>query len=200
MKKIRLVDLLRAGAVTLGLCVVSSQATAAVVCTGTGTVASSCSGVDIGGTLYDVTWQLPTYLNDAGYPDFGPALTVTSSAVANPLVTEINTALNTGLFTSIQYTLADGSTTSTNACSVSCYQIPYRIDATFVSSYEGRFDSISTNQWINNGFQGYVFATQNSRPVAVFTPSAIPVPAALPLFLSGLALVGWVGRRRQQRS
>jgi len=32
------------------------------------------------------------------------------------------------------------------------------------------------------------------------TPVTVPVPAAAPLFLGGLSLVGWAGRRRRQKA
>jgi hypothetical protein len=200
MKKIRAVDLIKAGAMTLGLCVLSSQATASVVCIGTSTVASSCSGVVIGGTLYDVTWQLPTYTNAAGYPDFGPALTAASSGEADSVVTQINQGLTDKGFTNFEYAI-NGGTSTTPVCSGGaepCYYVPYFLDtststlAEQVRASEGRYTS---SAWANRVYWRS-FTDMNAHPVAVF--SAVPVPAALTLFLSGMGVVGWLGGRHRR--
>jgi hypothetical protein len=194
MKKFRLMDLINAAALTLGLCVISMQVSAAVVCVGTGAVATSCSGVVVNSTTYDVTWLLPNYPTGPA-PIFSG---VNASADASAVADAINTGLNAGLFTNIEYDTGSG-TSSALACTEACYYVPYRINPTNVSTWENRYLTTPTPGWVTSSNPSYAFATQNTRPVTVFTPAAaVPVPAALPLFLSGIALVGWVGRRRSQ--
>jgi hypothetical protein len=198
MKKFCLMDLINAAALTLGLCVISSQATAAVVCVGTGAVASSCSGVVVNSTTYDVSWALPNYPTGPT-PIFSGG---TASADASTVADAINAGLNAGFFTNIEYDTGSG-TSSAFACTEACYYVPYRINATNVSTWESRYLGNPNNTWYRDpttsGNLHYPFAVQNLRPVAVFTPTAVvPVPAALPLLLSGITLVGWVGRRRRQ--
>lgn len=211
MHKSRLMDLISAAALTLGLCVVSTQATAAVVCVGTGSVATSCSGVEYNGTTYDVTWALPNY--PTGPIPLFTQIPLTDKSDAASTADAINTALNTGLFTNIEYATGVSTSSTTPVCTESvsndtpCYYVPYRINATNVSTWESRYVG-TTPTWFRDttdlgggviaGNKTYPFATQNLRPVTVFTPSAVPVPAALPLFLSGMALVGWMGRRHRQ--
>ena len=71
-----------------------------------------------------------------------------------------------------------------------------------MNGWESRYLTTPSAGWVTDPLSsqtGYTFASQNARPVAVFTPAAVvPVPAALPLFLSGFALVGWIGRRRRR--
>lgn len=195
MKKTCLLDLITAAALTLGLFVISLQASAAVVCVGTGAVATSCGGVVINSTTYNVTWALPNYTS-AGTTIFN-AVSADAAAAADT----INMALNTGLFTNIEYDTGTG-TSSAFACSEACYYVPYRINDTNVDTWESRYLGNPDNTWYrdptNLGNLHYAFDIQNLRPVTVFTPAAVPVPAALPLFLSGTVLVGWLGRRRRQ--
>jgi len=197
IKKSRLMELINAAALALGLCVISSHVSAAVVCVGTGTIATSCSGVVVNATTYDVTWVLPNYPTSPT-PIFSGG---TASSAAAATADAIDAGLNAGGFTNIQYDTGSG-TSSAFACTDACYYVPYRIDATDVSTWESRFLAATTNIWFrdpsSSGNLYYNFAEQNTRPVAVFTPAAVPVPAALSLFLSGMALVGWVGRRRRQ--
>ena len=56
MNKFRLMDLINAAALTLGLCMITAQASADVVCVGSGAIATSCSGVVYNATTYNVTW------------------------------------------------------------------------------------------------------------------------------------------------
>jgi hypothetical protein len=200
MHKSRLMDLISAAALTLGLCVVSTQATAAVVCVGTDSVATSCSGVVIGSTTYNVEWVLPNYLGDGGYPSGGPALTATTSGEAASAVTQINQGLTDYAFTNFEYAI-NGGTSNTPACSsnlVSCYYVPYFLDtatstiADQVRASEGRY---SSGVWTSQVYWRS-FDDMNTHPVAVF--SAVPVPAALTLFLSGMGVVGWMGSRHRQ--
>jgi hypothetical protein len=200
MKKSRLREFVNAAAVVLGLFLVSSQATAAVVCVGTGTVASSCSGVEYNGTTYDVSWALPNYPTSP-LPIFSGG---TASADAQSVSDTINAALNTDGFTNIEYATGVSTTSTTPVCSETvandtpCYYVPYRINATTVSTWESRYLTTPSAGWVRGANPSYDFAAQNTRPVTVFTPAAVPVPAALPLMLSGIALVGWMGRRRRQ--
>jgi hypothetical protein len=203
MTRFRLMDWIAATVLTLGLCVISSQASAAVVCVGTGPMATSCSGVVYNGTTYDVTWALPDY--PTGPTPLFTEIPLTDSSDAASTADAINTALNTGGFSNIQYTTTGGPS-SAPVCgsgTTPCYYVPYRINPLppdeNVSSWESRYSTTWTRT--SNPSFGYLITdnpNQNDRPVTVFTPAAVPVPAALPLFLSGIALVGWVGRRRSQ--
>ncbi|EGV30110.1 PEP motif putative anchor domain protein [Thiorhodococcus drewsii AZ1] len=44
-----------------------------------------------------------------------------------------------------------------------------------------------------------VFSLKSAKVSFDCTPTSVPVPAAAPLFLGGLGLVGWAGRRRRQK-
>jgi len=206
VKKYR--DLVNAAIVTLGLCILSSQASAAVVCVGTGTIATSCSGVVYNATTYNVTWILPSY-PASPTPIFGVSTPRTDSG---PVTDAINGGLNDGGFTNIQYDTPTG-TSSVGVCvdvpSQPCFYVPYAIYGSTVGTWESKYLTTPTTGWSRdptddgngNGPSLYYwnFADQNTRPVAVFTPAAVPVPAALPLFLSGMALVGWMGQRRRKQ-
>jgi len=211
LNKFRLMDLVNAAILTLGLCILSSQASAAVVCVGTGTIATSCSGIEYNGTTYDVTWILPDYPASPA-PIFN--FFASPRTDSGPVTQAINTGLNDGGFTSIEYsTLTVPS--SVGVCvdfpSQPCFYVPYAIYANTVGTWESKYNTINgpagwytdpTDDGTGTGPSLYYwnFADQNTRPVAVFTPAAVPVPAALPLFLSGIALVGWMGQRRRKQS
>jgi hypothetical protein len=210
MKKLRLMELVNAAAWALGLCLISSQAFAAVVCVGTGTIATSCSGVEYNGTTYNVTWTLPDYPTGPT-PIFGISTPRTDSGV---VTSAINSALTDGGFTNIEYATPTGTSTA-GACvdvpSQPCFYVPYAVYASTVGTWESKYIAgtgwytdptvdfdVSTGAASGPSLYYWPFAEQNVRPVAVFTPAAVPVPAALPLFLSGIALVGWLGHRRRQ--
>jgi hypothetical protein len=205
MKKFRLMDLINAAALTLGLCMITAQASAAVVCVGSGAIATSCSGVEYNGTTYDVTWILPNY-PASPTPIFGISTPRTDSG---PVTDAINGGLNAGGYTSIQYDTPPTGTSNAALCDAGtapCFYVPYAIYTNTVGSWESKYSAATgwsrdpTDDGNGNGPSLYYwsFAEQNIRPVAVFTPAAVPIPAALPLFLSGMALVGWLGRRRRQ--
>ncbi len=121
----RLMDLVNAAILTLGLCILSSQASAAVVCVGTGTIATSCSGVEYNGTTYNVTWILPDYPASPA-PIFGFSTPRTDSG---PVTDAINGGLNAGGFTNIQYTTPTGTSNvgvCTDVASQPCFMSPTR--------------------------------------------------------------------------
>lgn len=175
MKRSRRWNFVAATLVVLGTLVVSFQAKAAVQCHGDliNHIARVCHGVTIGSdtmTTYDVTWVLPDYPTSP-LPIFDGA-----DAPANALAVagDINTALNDAGFTNIEYATGASTTDTTPVCSevtlnnTPCYYVPYRIDATDVSTHENRF---VTGSWSFKVTQYYPFAEQNTRPVAVFTPA-----------------------------
>ena len=108
MKKSRLMDLVNAAAVTLGLCVISSQATAAVICDGASGIATSCSGVVYNSTTYDVTWALPNYTGSSTTIFDSEPTAQAASDAALTVIGDINTALTSGAFTNIQYQTSGG--------------------------------------------------------------------------------------------
>jgi hypothetical protein len=69
--------------------------------------------------------------------------------------------------------------------------------------YFNYFDGVS-NDPINNayyGTEGNVSASNIDSSVAGYaTPSATPLPAALPLFAGGLGMVGFLARRRKRNA
>ena len=210
MKKYRLKDLVNAAILTLGLCILCSQASAAVVCVGTGPIATSCSGVVYNATTYNVTWILPSY-PASPTPIFN--ILGTPRTDSGPVTDAINGGLNDGGFTNIQYDTPTGTSSAAVCVDVGgptpCFYVPYAIYANTVGTWESKYLTTPTTGWYRdptddgngNGPSLYYwnFADQNVHPVAVFTPAAVPVPAALPLFLSGMALVGWMGQRRRKQ-
>ena len=207
-----LTDLIHAAALTLGLCVISPQAAAAVVCVGNGSIATSCSGVVFDNTVYEITWALGNYPTGP-IPPFGP---FNPDIAGLNMIADINSALNTGGFNSIKY-----GTSPTDTATY--FYLPWRIFGIDVGSIEGVYNDSSPdvsstghpNTWYtdpnpdltsgtstSNPYAFYYNATtQNTLPTVYLTPTGtVPVPAALPLFLSGIAFVGWIDRRRRQAS
>lgn len=190
----------------LGLLLFSLQVHAATVCLGSGTIATTCTGVMIKGTSYDVTWVLPSYSADSGTST--PPLTFTTNSDAALAADAINALLNSGGFTTIEYGTGSGTSSTFVApnCSEPCYYVAYRINATTVSTWESRYtgaiptwfrDTTDLGGGVIAGNLNYTFAQQNTRPTAVFAPSAVPLPASLILLLTGMGAIGWVARRRR---
>jgi hypothetical protein len=218
MKKFRLNNLIATTVLAIGSLIVSLQAGAAVVCVGTGTVATSCSGVEYKGVTYNVTWELPDYEGTPPSPNpiftYGPG-DVEPQALA--VITDINAGLNARNFDTIQYTTPTGVSTDPTCTAADnspqqCYFVPFAIypSTSTVGTWRSRFLTSSIPpEWYTNpaytvdgsgGYSGvsinfYSYANQDLLPVAVFTP--VPIPAVLPLFLSGIALLGGVGHRRR---
>jgi hypothetical protein len=179
--------------VLLGVICLPAQALAAVVCSGTGTIASSCSGVDYLGTTYDVTWALPDFPTGPT-PIFNP--TGDPGADAAAIVAAINSALDIGGFVNIEYDTGSGTSTEPT-CSGACYYVAYRINSTTVSAVESRYVTSPTTGWINNAITNKSHADQNTEATAVFTPTVVPIPASVWLFGSGLFGIIAIARRKK---
>jgi hypothetical protein len=163
------------------------------MCTGTGTIASSCSGIEYLGTTYDVSWILPSY-PASPLPIFNPA---TAQTDAEAILDAINAALDTGGFVNIEYDTGSG-TSSTPTCTGACYYVSYRINETTVSTLESRYNDTSGNWTPSASPFSKSHADQNLEATATFTPTIVPIPASLWLFGSGLFGLG-AGKQPDRR-
>jgi len=206
MKRPRILNRIAAVAVAAISLVVSVQTHASVVCFGSGGIANICHGVQYNGTTYDVTWALGSVsgtIPDNASNIFHPNTNLDPGADAAAVSQLIADALNAGPFTAIEYKIDATTTSSANvaACSTGslypCFSTVYRdlLNGTF-STQRVRYGDPVAGSWAVFAEGGVPLATLQARPIAVFT-AAVPVPAALSLFLSGLAAVGWIGRRRR---
>ena len=220
MKRAPFRKLITATVLALGSLTAGSPASASTVyCDGTGTTATVCHGVVFNGTIYDVTWGLGNYPTGP-IPPF-----VYADLPDAPLtmIAAINTALNDGSFQSIQY--ATSSTPATALFYYLPYAIYPGASGDNVHTLEGVFDNKSTdilavnqtgpaNSWYTNPDTGldttnpYKFSYpetaespligQNDLPTVYLTATGtVPVPASLPLLLSGIGFMGWLARRRR---
>lgn len=131
-------------------------------------------GVNVVGTLYDVTFEFDSF-NDLNAPGTFPFLG--NSTVGVQARNAINTALTASGATSV------GPSGMTN------YYVPYSHDLSTAQNLIGTFVAGS---WA--GITGGSVMTLD-RSYATFSPTVIPVPAAIWLFGSALGVVGLLRRK-----
>ncbi len=159
------------------------------------------TGVDVGGTLYDVQFvdgSCTSLFNGCNDPltDF----TFTTYQDANLA----RIALSEQVFTDSAAGNFDSDPSLTNGLgSEGRVMTPYRYHPTFTeylvavqfwNAISEASDSITSSfslpYTLNTGFY-------DDRTYAVWTVSAVPLPAALPLYGAGMAILGFIGWRRK---
>ncbi len=193
MKQINKPSALAAGVVAMSLLLGASAASAATVTFGSlQGKAIGITDLDIGGTLYDVLFDesAPAV---AVYGAFPGTFTFTTNGDAQAAVIAVDAALNgAGALTVGQDTSLD----TTNNLS---FNIAYQSSGP--SAILGLADfqigsNPTSDQWVNSG-SGSTSWTAEERTWATFTPAAaVPVPAAVWLFGSGLLGLIGIARRK----
>jgi len=157
----------------------------------TGNNATGILGLDVGGTLYDVVFE---YVTDHSVPNTGDIFLTPLSDPdgAQAAALAINSVLNSANITTVGSSLTQS------------YLVPYELDpgqacddlCTFRGSH------IFLPSWLSVTFSA--IDPETDATFARFTPhapSAVPVPPAVYLFVSGMmGLVGIARRRRGIKS
>jgi hypothetical protein len=185
---------LAAGVVAMSLLLGANVASAATVVFGSlEGKAIGITDLDIGGTLYDVLFpeRVPAVLV---YGEFPGTFTFTTSGDAQAAVIAVDAALNgANALTVGQDTLLD---TSVNLS----FNIAYKSTGPTALLGLAEFQvgsNPTSDQWVNSG-SGSTSWTAEERTWATFTPAAaVPVPAAVWLFGSGLLGLIGIARRKE---
>jgi hypothetical protein len=163
--------------------------------------ASSATGIDVGGVLYNVDFVDGTCANfftgcneasDFAFSNKDDALAASDALLA---LIDANPSF-------------DNSGASLDGCSQNCFTYTYFYDtfsgsspiisASVVENYcEGVFCSADKVSFFDDLDPVYNTTTENGANIAVWSQvSPVPVPASLPLLLAGMAGLGWIGRKR----
>ncbi len=178
----RIKHFLLATALSAGLAIVpGAGARAAVVQTDGSGLATSILGLAVGPDTYDIDFLSGAYADAfPGGALFANAMDITS-AIAG--------ALNA----------SGGPLLACPAPDCTFFKIPFEIVAADLYVEVGRFLADgSANPWYDFGTE--VDSIDFGDVWAVPSVSAVPLPAALPLFSAALAALGLIGRRRRKRA
>lgn len=190
----KLVSALAAGTIAMGLLLGTNTASAATVIFGNGgTNATGILGLDVGGTLYDVTFNLQSVAVEV-YGIFpGTFFPFTNQTDAGDARTAVADELDTAGATTIG--VVGGGATS------DVFNIGY--DSFILGTGDG-IQSVNVARAINETGSTWDFADFNQftynfdeRAWAEFT-TVVPVPAAVWLFGSGL--LGLIGMARRKKA
>ena len=165
----------------------------------------SLNGVPVGTQLYDARFEVGTF-NDV-FPG-APVIPGITNGVFHPNAVEIVEAINAeinALYDTIAQIPVPLLTADLQGMR-SMYYVPLALaDIGLIRVAKGTCGissadatSCDTAPWSLGG----VFEMQTNPPIlvwAVVTPTPVPLPAALPLFGSALAMLGIVGWRRKRR-
>ena len=193
MKHEKKLSALAASVVAMSLLLGANVASAATVTFGSlQGKAIGITDLDIGGTLYDVLFdeKVPAVLV---YGEFPGTFTFTTSGDAQDAVIAVNAALNG------ENARIVGEDTPLDISVNTSFNIAY--DSSGPSAVLGLADfqvgsNPTSDQWVNSG-SGSTSWTAEERTWATFTPAAaVPVPAAVWLFGSGLLGLIGIARRK----
>ncbi|OUR77841.1 hypothetical protein A9Q83_10030 [Alphaproteobacteria bacterium 46_93_T64] len=189
-------------AVTLFVLATGINANAATL-NAAGGILYGASGVDVGGTLYDVEFLDGTCIALFDGCDDVTDFTFQTGAAAN-LASQ---ALLDQVFINSSLGDFDASPEKTNGISnthlgtiftVYSYTAPNIIDMIITSNYKGtNSDSYRTFLSYLNHYDQTNLAIQT---FARWTVTAVPLPAAFPLYGAGLAVMGFIGWRRKRKA
>ena len=190
------------GITTSGLLVTPGQA--AVTWTSDGTNVISAQGVTVNGTLYDVN-----FIDGNCFDIFTGCDNATADFTFDDALSasQAGMALANTVFTDTPMISLDTSPALTEGCEGiwSCNTfIPFGTDGTMVSFMAvANFPGDSTNP-IFGSFMHVITLDTTALADGVYAtftetgPAPVPLPAALPLFVSALAGMGFIARRRKQ--
>jgi hypothetical protein len=175
---------------TLGIALLGASAAQALVIRDIDdpTIASGIINLDIGGTLYDVTWPGPIEAVNV-YGELPGVFAFTTFESAQTAVNAIAIDLN-----------AAGGIHSVGAFSGVANQFFNLVFATQGSGLTSvgflARSFAAGDVWTLDGEQDQAFYLADSRVYASIVPAVIPVPAAVWLFGSALGLLGWMRRKK----
>ncbi|MDH3978060.1 MAG: hypothetical protein OEU86_06050 [Gammaproteobacteria bacterium] len=138
-----------------------------------GNTATSISGLDVGGTLYDVSFQFGSW-DDVGGSSVFPYNGDASGAIA------ASNAINLILANAGAQSVGESA-----GAAYANYYVPYSYA---FGGGNGAYNVYSGGNWLNPIFNGY----SGNVSFATMTLQAVPIPAAVWLFGSALGVLGWL--------
>lgn len=145
-----------------------------------GTTATDIFGLDVNGTIYDVSFEVDSFNNlnvDNNFPFLGD-VNAAGDAV-DAIVAELNSA--GALFAGESASLDDIN-----------FYVPYGLVSGNSQNAWGKWEVNQGSMWVN---LGPIQWNANTSNLVYATFSVVPVPGAVWLFGSALGLLGWLRRK-----
>jgi hypothetical protein len=155
--------------------------------------ATGILGLEVNNQYFDVHFEYASYVEIWGFgaSTFGETCSVPGGSVSNPHPCgpgDSSGALAAADAINIAFDMAGVSgLDTTDGSAHNFYTVAYLFDWSSDSYVRSAYVGAG---WQNQG-DGFCDCFPNVRPYAVFEPSAVPVPAAVWLFVSGLGALVW---------